>query len=178
MFRAEKKSPGDIKVVGVLGTLDELLGALRAAKEKKLRIETVYAPVPHHEIAEALGFRGLSSVRIYTLAGGILGGLTGIGLTLYTCAQWMFIVGGKPPLPAVPTVIVAFEFTILMAVLFTVAGLLINGRLPKFKLSGDYDHRFSEGHFGVVVLCAESDRENAERILAESGAGEIHEVRE
>lgn len=178
MFRSPKKASGQLKLVGIFSYFDDLLSAIRAAKEKKLRIRTVYSPTPHHEIREALGVAGLSSVRVYTLAGGILGALSGVGLTLYTCAQWMFVVSGKPPLPAVPTVIVAFEFTILLAVLFTVAGLLINARLPRYKLPGEYDPRFSEDHFGVVVLCAESDRRNVEQILMESGAEEIHEVRD
>jgi hypothetical protein len=78
-------------------------------------------------------------------------------------------------IPVVTTVIVAFEFCILMAILFNLAGMLIRSRMPALKLPEDYDSRFSVDRFGVVVICSEAQRNEAARILQGAGAEEVHE---
>lgn len=165
-----------LELLCIFNYLDDLLIALESMKRESINIKTVYAPTPHHEIGEALGTGGLSSVRYFTLAGGILGILTGIGLTVYTSLEWKFIVSGKPPIPVVTTVIVAFEFCILMAILFNMAGMLIQARMPKVDLPEEYDSRFSGDRFGVLVLCSETERDAVERLMTEAGAEEVHEV--
>ncbi len=172
--RKQLKQPG---VMGIYSRLDDALNAVRAATEKKFTVGTVYSPTPRHEIREALGLEELSSVKLFTLFGGLIGIVFGIGLTVYTTMQWKFIVSGKPPIPIVPTVIVAFEFCILFAILFNLAGMLIKNRLPSLRLPEYYDPRWTEDRFGVVVLCSDADREQVSGILRESGAEEVHEIR-
>ena len=163
-------------LVGIFAYLDDLLAAIKVVRERNFKVQTVYSPVRNHRITEALGLQ-TSPVRHFTLIGGILGIATGFGLAIYTAMQWRFVVGGKPPVPTVPSVIVAFEFCILLGVVWNVVSLWINARLPKLKLPGSYDPRFSEDRFGLVVSCPETERHVVAGILTEAGAEEIHETR-
>jgi len=167
-----------LSVVGIFAYLDEVVAALKTLKGEKIPVDTVYSPMPRHEIREELGLSELGTGRFFTLAGGIVGILTGIFLVWYTSAQWRFIVGGKPQIPVIPTVIPAFEFFILISVLFTLAGLLIKNRMPKLRLSAHFDKRFSQDRFGIVVYCTDADREKISNILKESGAEEVRQVEE
>jgi len=162
-------------VMGTFRYLDELLVALKKARDSGISVDTVFSPVPRHEIAEALKMRP-SPVRFFTLTGGVLGILTAIALVVYSAAQWNFIVSGKPAIPAVPTVIVAFEFCILFSVLFTLGALLFKGRLPRVRPLPAYDERFSGELFGVLLAPSESQREPAVMLLRESGAEEVHDI--
>jgi hypothetical protein len=177
--RMERTRRGAMKnqhVMGIFPYLDDFVKALKALKEGQFEIGAAYSPTKNHEILEALGIKP-SSVRYFTLTGGILGILAGAGLAVYTAMQWMFVVDGKPPVPAVPYVIVAFEFCILISVFFNLFGLAFNTRLPKFKLPEHYDPRFSEDRFGVLVHCSESERESVAKILKEAGAEEVHDAK-
>lgn len=176
MFGSRNETTDRSKVVGKFRYLDDLVAAIREARSAGLEIETVFTPTPHHGIRVALGLEGLSSVRWFTLTGGVLGFLSGVALGIYTFAQWKFVMSGKPPIPYVPLVIVGFEFTILFACLFNVAGMLIKGRMPRIALPREYDPRYSEDRFGIVVRCAPSDRDNVAAVLTASGAEEVHEI--
>ncbi|MEN6440764.1 MAG: DUF3341 domain-containing protein [Syntrophobacter sp.] len=165
-------------VVGVYQYLDELLSALDALKREKIGVDTVYSPVPRHEIREALGLPELGTVRFFTLTGAILGIVSGVLLVWYTSMQWRFIVGGKPPIPIYPAVIPAFEFLILLSVLFNVAGLLIKNRMPRWKLPAHFDGRFTRDRFGILVRCPEAQGETVSGILMKTGAEEVRRLDE
>jgi hypothetical protein len=162
-------------IVGVFEYLDDLLGAIEVLKERGIKVDTVFSPVPRHEIREALGLSVLSRVKYFTLAGGVAGILTGIFLVWYTSIQWNFIVGGKPIIPTYPTVIPAFEFFILIAVFFNLGGMLFMNRLPRLRLPPEYDARFSRDRFGILVWCTEADSTQVSGVLKKSGAEEVHE---
>jgi len=94
-------------------------------------------------------------VGYFTLAGGIIGFLSGIGLAIYTATEWHLIMSGKPVVAWIPFLIVGFEFTILFAVFGNVLGLLFQTDLPEFKSLDVYDERCSGEHFGLLASCAE-----------------------
>lgn len=167
-----------LAVVGIFAYLDEVLSAVERLRKEKIRIDAVYSPMRIEEIREALGEPPLGPGRFFTLTGAILGLLTGIFLAVYTAAQWHFIVGGKPVIPIIPTVIPAFEFFILLAVFFTLGGLLFLNRMPRRRLPIHYDKRFSQDRFGILIYCADSDRGEVSSILSESGAEEVRQIEE
>jgi len=148
---------------------------LRSLKNRQLEIRAVHSPTPSHEIAALMADRA-SPVRAITLAGGILGIVSGFGLSVFTAMQWRFVVSGKPPVPAVPYVIESFEFCILFSVLFNVVGLLLLCRLPRLTLPASYDPRVTEDRFSVLVSCPVAEREEIDRLLQAHGAEEIHVV--
>ncbi|MEM5786795.1 MAG: DUF3341 domain-containing protein [Syntrophobacteraceae bacterium] len=169
---------GKTAVVGVYEYLNELVMALHVLKSENIKVDTVYSPTPRHEIREALGTPELGAGRFFALTGAVLGICAGLFLVWYTSVQWRFIVGGKPPVPVAPAVIPAFEFLILFAVLFNLAGMLIKNRLPKFKVPAHFDGRFTQDRFGIVVRCPEEQRERVSSILRESGAEEVRQLEE
>jgi molybdopterin-containing oxidoreductase family membrane subunit len=160
------------ELIGIFAYRDCLQAALKALKKNRVDIQAVYSPVPLHEVEAALSAKP-SSVRYFTLTGALLGIVAGIFLSVYTSLQWKFIVGGKPIVSYVPMVIVAFEFCILLAIVFNLLGMLINSRLPRFSIPTHYDTRFTGDRFGILVQCAESERETVAAILKKSGAEEV-----
>jgi hypothetical protein len=165
-------------VVGIFPFLNELLSAIQGLKREKIPIGEVYSPMRIEEIREALGEPPLGQGRFFTLTGAILGFLTGIFLVWYTSIQWHFIVGGKPPVPIIPTVIPAFEFFILIAVFFTLAGLLILTRMPARRLPLHYDKRFSQDRFGILIHCTVDNCEPVSSLLRSLGAEEVRRIEE
>jgi len=159
-------------LMGIFASRDRLQGALKAVRENRVDIQAVYSPVPLHEVEEALSAKP-SSVRYFTLTGALLGIATGIFLSTYTSLQWNFIVSGKPVVSYVPMVIVAFEFCILLAIVFNLLGMLINSRLPGFTIPVHYDTRFTQDRFGILVRCTESERATVTTILKAAGAEEV-----
>jgi Ni/Fe-hydrogenase subunit HybB-like protein len=170
-----KSSNQGVQLQAIFVYLDNLLHALRALKAKKFDIRAVHSPAPNREI-EALMKERPSLVRYFTLTGGILGILTGFGLSVYTAWQWKFVVSGKPPVPTVPYVIESFEFCILLAVFLNLAGLLLLTRLPKRSLPSYYDPRVTEDRFSVLVSCPAPERDQISTLLHEAGAEEIHVI--
>ena len=115
-------------------------------------------------------------VRYFTLAGGILGILSGFGLGFYTSMQWNLIVSGKPVSPIPPYIIIAFEFCILIGVFFNLGAVLLFSRIPWFRLKNYYDPRFSEDRYGAVILCDEPEKEKVREILTKAGAEEVYDI--
>jgi hypothetical protein len=167
-----------LAVVGIFAYLNELLSAIESLKREKIPISEVYSPMRIEEIREALGQTPLGPGRFFTLTGAILGTLTGIFLAWYTAIQWHFIVGGKPPVPVIPTVIPAFEFFILIAVFFTFGGLLYLNRMPARRLPAHYDRRFSQDRFGILIYCAADKCETVSSLLKDLGAEEVRRIEE
>lgn len=162
-------------VMALFTYLDDLLGAISSLRERRIEIGDVHSPSLSPEIIEALGVQR-SPVRFFTLTGGILGILAGFGLSVFTAMQWHFIVSGKPPVPRVPSVIVSFEFCILLAILFNLGGMLLLSRLPRRKLPAHYDVRLTEDRFGILLHCPVARQQEIRQLLQAAGAEEIHEL--
>jgi hypothetical protein len=163
-------------LMGIFIYQDDLLAALKALQGSQ-QGWSVFAPSADEELKEALK-QGPSPVRYYTFFGGLFGLVSGFALAVYTVLQWKFVVSGKPIIPWIPFVIVGFEFLILFGVLFTFAGWLIHGRLPRLHLPAYYDPRFSNDRFGLMIPCGPLERNKWADLLKEAGAEEIHDVRE
>jgi hypothetical protein len=162
-------------LLGIFPNLDDLLSALRKLKEADCKILTVFSPIHFSGIQEIMG-RKPSSVRYLTLAGGILGGTSLVGLAVYAHLSFQFIVGGKPVIPPIPFFVPFFEGTILLAVIFAVASWVLKGRLPRVRLPGFYDPRFSEDRFGILVAYGDRERDLILKLLNEAGAEEVRHV--
>jgi len=165
----------DSGMLGVFPYLDGLLDALRKLKENEFRILTVFSPIHFSGIQEVMGHKP-SRVRYFTLAGGILGGLGLVSLAVYAHLSFRFVTGGKPILAWIPFVVVFFEGMVLLAVIFTVLAWILHGRLPRVRLPGAYDRRFSEDRFGVLVACRPGEREIILKLLKDAGAEEVRDV--
>jgi mono/diheme cytochrome c family protein len=163
--------------VGLLASFDYVdsavnaIGELRAAGLKKI---TAYMPYPEAQIEEALGY-DQSPVRVWALAGGLLGAAAGMALPTFTSMDWPLVTGGKPILSIPAYVIITFEMMVLFGALSTVIGFFINSRLPYVKPMVVYDPEFSGGKFGVYVTVAADRLDRARGILKGQDPTEIRE---
>jgi hypothetical protein len=159
----------------ILAVYEEPASAARAiaeVRERKLGEVSVYAPVPSPGLDAALQ-TGASPVRRFTLIGGLLGCACGFALTIYTSVDWPMITGGKP-IVSIPTfMVIAFELTILLAVLASWLGFVVSARLPRFEANPLYDGRFSEDRYGVLVTGSQNQSTAIRASLERFGAEEI-----
>ncbi len=166
-----------IGTVGHFAHFDRFVEAVRqlhAAGYTNLRVAS---PIPHHEIDEVLERRE-SPVRVFTLVGAILGGITGLLLTINTSIAYPLITGGKPIVSMPAFIVIVFELTILFGAIGTLVGLLVNARLPRLHIGLAFDSRFCEDQFGLFVFCGADQIATTSQILRESGAVEVRNVEE
>ena len=161
-------------VLGVFAHVDTTLQAIRDLRARGFSDFTVYTPVPIEEIEEEMeSVRPLSTVRLFSVVGGLLGTATAFFLTIWTSLKWELITGGKAPVSIPPFIIIAFELTILFTGLSTLLAVLVLGRLPQTKPSPTYDPRFSVDRFGVAVACPSDKAETVGAMLSSAGAEEV-----
>ncbi len=142
--------------------------AIEALRRYPWKLERVHSPIPSDKILDALKLKK-SRVGYFTLAGGIIGFFSGVGLAIYTGIQWNLIVSGKPVVAWIPFLIVGFEFTILFAVFGNVLGLLLQTNLPEFESLRVYDERCSGEHFGLLASCTEGEESDLMAFFKEKG---------
>jgi hypothetical protein len=141
----------------------------------------VIAPCPIHGLDKAMGLRRSIVPRI-SLAGGITGFCTGMGLIWFADAYtYPIVVGGKPlfsPLFAFP---ISYELTILFTAFATLFGMFIVNRLPMHhhpvlkypKIKRGMDDLF------FIVIEARDPRfhpENTRALLTKIGGTDITEL--
>jgi hypothetical protein len=121
----------------VYAHLDSLVDAIAGLKRQGLKAGdmAVMAPLPRHEIEELLYEGEPSPVRWFTMCGAIFGGASGFTLCALTQVNWPMIIPAGKPLVSIPCfIIITFECTVLWASFLTLAGLIVNCRLPGFSL--------------------------------------------
>lgn len=163
-----------MKPVGVLGIAREEAALLRALEELRrsgYRDVKTFSPIPLEGLLDGPQARK-SPVRAYTLIGGVLGLLSGLGLTIGTSLDWPLLTGGKPIVSLPPFLVIVFELTILLGGLFTLAGLVIHAGLLRMAGEAGYDPRFSVDKFGLFVRCQQEQAEQIRRLLEAAGAEE------
>jgi len=161
--------------IGFFADVTSLLRAVESARaEHPGKIHTI-SPIPLPEVDQVLRAKP-SPVRRFTLAGALLGFLAGWALTIGSAEHYPLIVGGKPLISLTPFGVVAYICTILFGALFTVAGMLINARLPRIQVGRGYDPRLTGNRFGLQVICRPEEFETVKRKLLELGAEEVKYV--
>jgi ActD protein len=151
--------------------VDAAADAIRAVRALGIRDMTVYTPSPNHEIEEALGER-VSPVRLFTLIGGLTGCAAGFGMTIWMSYDWPVLVGGKPIASIPPYVVIAFELTILLGALSTVAAVAVFSVLMA-RPGAAYDPRFSDDQIGIFVPAPSDQADRVEQLLRSAGATEV-----
>lgn len=149
--------PSEKQVLGLFKDEALAAAAIESLVASPWKLQAVNSPFPSERILKAVKARK-SKVGYFTLAGGIIGFLSGIGLATYTSLQWNLIVSGKPVVAVIPYLIVGFEFTVLFAVFGNIVGLLTQTRLPEYESVSTYDPKCSGEHFGVLVSCEEGQQ--------------------
>ena len=159
-------------IVGVFSDVDDVLRAERLTRDRGLKIEEFYSPYRVEQIEELSG-GGESPIRYFTLLGGVLGCAGGFALTIGLALRHGIITGDKPIIAIPSFFIIAFELTILVSALATIAVFLWKIK-PRANYAGNpYHTGFTEGDFGVAIRCAEKEVEEAKKMLIDAGALEV-----
>ncbi|MBI3001283.1 MAG: DUF3341 domain-containing protein [Deltaproteobacteria bacterium] len=161
-----------VRILGIFAHLDTFTRAIGELRRLGYGDLSALSPVPRHEIEEAIEGKK-SPVRLFTLLGGISGGLTALILTIATSTHYPLITGGKPIVSVPPFLVIVFELTILFGALATILGMLINIRLPRIRLEPGYEPRFSEDRFGLWVRCSADQAQRVQELLRVAGAEEV-----
>jgi len=165
-----------VRVKGVYAHLDEMLTGIDRLKKAGMNGFDVVAPLPRHEIEEAVYEGQPSPVRWWTLIGAITGITSGFLITSLTHMDWPMINPGGKPVVSLPTfAIIMFECAILGGSMFTLLGMIIHAGIPSFGLDKAFhDPRFSDDKFGIIFTRASTkDAEKIVDVLRGSGAIEV-----
>lgn len=150
----------------VADTLDSLKAAGYAPAEYEVLTGT---PYPEGTFGEA---QPVHKLYRFPLIGAACGFIIGLVLTAGTQLAYPLVTGGKPILSIPPMAIIMYEGTMLGAILFTIAGIIFESRLPRLFM-GAYDTRITEGYIGVAVTTEEGKVGKAEELLKKAGALDI-----
>ena len=169
----ERTTPVGEGLLAEFQSPSQLSRALESLREMGHSRLDAYSPHPVEGIGDALGLRR-SVLSRFTLAGGVLGALTGyLGQWWISAVDYPLNVGGRPLHSAPAFIPVTFELTILFAALATVLGLFLKAHLgalwapvdEAFGLEGAFLDRF-----WVAVTPTEESRGSIEERLVNLGA--------
>lgn len=142
---------------------DQLVAAAKRAYAAGYREMDAYSPFPVEGLAEALGYES-SPVPLFTLIGGMAGGLGGYFMEWYSMARLYPInVGGRPHNSWPNFIPVTFELTVLIASLSALVSMLVLNRLPQPNHPVFNVPEFRRASIDRFFLCIETDDPQFER---------------
>jgi hypothetical protein len=161
-------------VYGLYNDEEDLLRAVKLAKNDHLDIYDVYSPFPVHGLDPLLG---LEESRLHQ-AGfiyGALGTMTAfLGMTWIFTKDWPNIFGGKPYWSVPAFIPITFELTVLFAAIgMTVTFYVINGLGPGV-VNKHLDDRITDDKFCIAFDKSSVSNEKAEAFFKATGASEVN----
>jgi hypothetical protein len=163
-------------------TAEEVLSAVRRAREAGYRAMDAYTPYPVEGLAAELGARK-SRIPFVVLMGGLVGAAVGFFMQYYSMAiSYPFNSGGRPHNSWPVFIPIAFEVLILVAALSAFLGMLLLCGLPRLNHPVFNVPQFARSSQDRFFLCIEAadpkfDRQSTAEFLASLGAhGEVIEV--
>lgn len=149
-----------------------------AGSVRKLGYEvSIISPIPlDYDIKRIFGPKK-NIVEYFTELGAVTGLFFGAAFALGTAFLYALPRGGRPIFPVTPTLLIAFETTILLSVLMTFIGFLIF--LRRFAFKGMCFHPdITADKFCLLVSGVRGDKLNEiETILKGHGAYDIHQIK-
>ena len=162
-------------IVGTFAFEEDFLAAARNLRSSGFDDISLLSPVPLKEAQEVLGL-GKSPVRHYSLAGAIIGAISGFAMAAGTALVFILPTGGRAIITIPPFLIITYEMTIMFGVLFTLIGFHFVSGLPAWK-DRPYVPSANVDRFVVVVEGAAAEQaERAEAIIREAGAEEVRHM--
>src|SRR5262245_29934172 len=117
-----------------------------------------------------------TKLRRWALSGAAIGMLSGFLLATITALNYPIVKGGMPIVAPWTVGIIAYETTMLGAVLATLLGLLVELRLPNFR-NLPYDECVVDGGVLLTVPCAPGDntlRASIQDAISRAGATKVN----
>lgn len=162
---------------------DQVLEAARRAYTAGYRRMDAYSPFPVEGLAEALGHES-TSVPLFTLVGGMAGGLGAYFMQWYAMGHLYALNVGGRPLNSWPNFIpITFELTVLIAAFAAVISMLLLNRLPQVHHPVFNVPEFRRASIDRFFLCIEAadpkfDLSGTARFLQTLQPAKVTEVRE
>jgi hypothetical protein len=162
---------------------DQLLQATRQAYAEGYRRMDAFSPFPIEGLAEALGHE-YTAIPLFTLAGGIIGGLGGYFMEWYSMARlYPLNVGGRPYNSWPNFIPITFELTILIASVSAFVAVFVLNKLPHLHHPVFNVPEFERASIDRFFLCIEADdpkfeRQGTWKFLESLGGHHISEVME
>ena len=164
-------------IMGAFAYEEDFLAAAKNLKASGFDEISLLSPLPLEEAQKILGL-GKSPVRHFSLAGAIIGAISGFAMAVATALVFILPTGGRAIIAIPPYLIITYEMTILMGVLFTLLGFHFVSGLPAWH-DKPYLSSASIDRFVVVVENAAAEQvARAEAIIRDAGAEEIRHVEE
>jgi ActD protein len=116
-----------------------------------------------------------TKLRMWALSGAALGLIIGFSLATYTALAYPLPKGGMPIVAPWTVGLITYETMMLGAVLATLAGLLVELRLPSFS-NRPYDPSVVDGGVVVAVPCSDQNRKAVEDAVSAAGAAKVNWV--
>ena len=164
-------------LIALFDSEEKVMHATRTLCDKKIPIFDVFTPYPIHELEVLLGIRR-SRLPIVCFIAGVLGFSMAMGFQLWVFnLDWPIIVGGKP-FNSVPAFMpVAFEVTVLIGGLVTVAAFFFKSRLFPGRRTSIPDPKVTDDQFALSILHSDAslDSEEVRELLLNIGALSVSE---
>jgi molybdopterin-containing oxidoreductase family membrane subunit len=162
-------------VVATFAYEDDFLAVAKNLKSSGIDDISLLSPLPLEEAQEILGL-GKSPVRRFSLAGAIIGAASGFAMCVATALIFILPTGGRAIIALPPYLVITYEMTILLGVLFTLIGFHVVSGLPAWY-DKPYLPEANVDRFVVVVESAKSEQlAQAETIIRQAGAEDIRRV--
>lgn len=158
-----------VTITGLFKTHKDTVAAVEQIQKQGWQVKEVHTPVPSSTLAKMLGEKK-SKIGWFTLAGGIIGFISGFSLAIFTATRWNLIVSGKPIVSWIPFFVIAFECTILFAVFGNVLGIITQVGLPDKEYEKNYNPQCSGSLYGVEISSTPEDVEKLKNLLHKTGA--------
>jgi len=144
-------------IIAEFETPGDLVSAARQVRKAGYRKFDAFSPYPIHELDEAMDLHD-NRVALFTLIGGLLGGIGGFSLASWVEAVALPLNIGGRPLISVPMFIpVTFECTILIGGLTAAISMILLNGLPKPYHPVFNVDRFVNASRSKFFLCIETD---------------------
>jgi hypothetical protein len=113
-----------------------------------------------------------TKLSTWAICGAAAGFLAGATLASLTALNYPLVKGGMPIVSPWTVGLITYETTMLGAVLATLAGLLVELRLPNLKRL-PYDPSVVDGGVVLAVTCGDSARRSIENAINAAGATKV-----
>jgi molybdopterin-containing oxidoreductase family membrane subunit len=163
---------GRARITGIFRDREAMIRSAEGARARGWAVDDVFMPYPSARVERVL-FGRESPMRAFTLAGGILGFVAGLAMTIGVALRHGIATGGKPIVAVPPFLIIAFELTILFGALATMGGFIWKAGLPQKRRGRPHPRGCTSDRFAVTVVAGAGDVEEVRGWLVDAGAEEV-----
>jgi len=158
---------------GLYNDEEDLMRAVKVAKDQHLEIMDVYTPFPVHGLDPILGLEE-SRLHIAGFVYGMIGTLTAfLGMTWIFTKDWPIVFGGKPYWSVPAFIPITFELTVLFASIGMVVSFYVVCGMGPGVTNAYLDNGITDDKFCIAFNKAEVEVSKAESFLSSTGAAII-----